>query len=498
MISSTYFLSFFLLFQVIIGAPVAKLITRVHTADPVTKTNTYTTGTTTVNLPPVEIFISNGVTYTFTLNEKAAASPTTFTSVYTDNNDNNDNNDNSDSDTENDNNNNNNNAPAQTTAAITSATPTNNGGNDSPAAENSPHDYTPAATSSPQDDAPTSTSSAQDNAPTSTDSPDDNEPTSTNSPDDNEPVPTNASETTSSQNTISSSSTDQETTSSAESTQSTSNSDSSSSTSSGNISAPTAIAYSPYANDGGCKDASTIESDLELISSKGIKKIRVYGTDCGLYDTIIPKAKDLEMKINQGFWISDAGVDSIDDSVSEFIDWGSENGYDVFDFITVGNEAINSNHCSVSELISKIKSVKSKLQDAGYKGKVTTSEPPAIFTTNPSLCKDSNIDFVGINPHSYFNTVIDAKLAGWYVTSEQSLVSKACDMDVVITETGYPHKGTSNGDNYPSAKNQEIAIKSIIEKTKGQATILSTFDDIWKHPGPHGIEQYFGAINLFS
>lgn len=483
MISSTYFLSFFLLLQVIIGAPVAKLITRVHTADAVTKTNTYTTGTTTVNLPPVEIFISNGVTYTFTLNEKAAATPTTFTSVYTDNDNNN-----NDNDSDNENDNNNNNAPAQTTAATTSATPTNKGGNDSPAAENSPQDYTPVATNSPQDDAPTSTSSAQDNTPTSTNSPDNNGQVSTNAPD----------TTTSDENTISSSTTDQETTSSTESTQSTSSSESGSSASSGSISAPTAIAYSPYANDGGCKEASTIKSDLELVSSKGIKKIRVYGTDCGLYDTIIPKVKDLDMKINQGFWISDAGVDSIDDSVSEFIEWGSENGYDVFDFITVGNEAINSKYCSVSDLISKIKSVKSKLKDSGYKGKITTSEPPAIFTTNPSLCKDSNIDFVGINPHSYFNTVIGAKLAGWYVTSEQSLVSKACDMDVVITETGYPHKGTSNGDNYPSAKNQEIAIKSIMEKTNGQVTILSTFDDMWKHPGPHGIEQYFGAINLFN
>mmetsp|Transcript_1877 Transcript_1877/g.2039 ORF Transcript_1877/g.2039 Transcript_1877/m.2039 type:complete len:473 (-) Transcript_1877:66-1484(-) len=472
MISFTHFLSFFLLIQVIFGAPVAKLITRVHTADAVTKTNTYTTGTTTVNLPPVEIFISNGVTYTFTLNDKAAASPTTVTSIYTD-----DSNNNNDDDSEN--NDNNNSTPTLTDATTTSPS-TNNGENDSPTGANSPHDYTPAATSSPQENMPTSTTSPQNNSPSSTNSPQ---------------------TTTSQKNTISSSTSDEEKTSSTESTQSTqstSSSGSSSSASSGSISAPTAIAYSPYADDGGCKSSSTIESDLELISGKGINKIRVYGTDCGLYDTIIPKAQDLDIKINQGFWISDAGVDSIDDAVSEFIEWGSSNGYDVIDFITVGNEAINSNYCSVSDLISKIKSVKSKLQDAGYKGKVTTSEPPAIFVDNPSLCKNSNIDFVGINPHSYFNTVIGADLAGWYVTSEQSLVSKACDMDVVITETGYPSKGSSNGDNYPSAKNQEIAIKSIIEKTNGQVTILSTFNDMWKHPGPHDIEQYFGAINLFS
>lgn len=477
MISFTNFISLILFLQVIAGAPVAKLITRVHTADPVTTTNTYTTGTTTVNLPPVEIFISNGVTYTFTLNDQPAGTPTTTTSVYTDDSNNND--DNKD--------NNNVNAQAQatpqttaqTTAQTTTAATTTSDDNNN---NNSP-DQTTSQTAN-QTPAPT-TDGSENESPTVSS-------TSTDYTPDITTAPTDSSETTGQETTentsTTSSSTDQETTSS----------DSETTASSGSISAPTAIAYSPYADDGGCKDSSTIKSDLKLISGKGISKIRIYGTDCGLYDTIFPTAKDLGMKINQGFWISDAGVDSIDDAVSEFIEWASDNGFDTVDFITVGNEAINSNYCSVSDLIAKIKSVKSKLQSAGYNGKVTTSEPPAVFVTNPSLCKDSNIDFVGINPHSYFDTEIGAESAGWYVTSEKKLVAGACNMDVVITETGYPSQGSSYGKNTPSVSNQEIALKSIIEKTNGEVTILSTFDDMWKHPGPHGIEQYFGAITLFN
>lgn len=212
---------------------------------------------------------------------------------------------------------------------------------------------------------------------------------------------------------------------------------------------------------------------------------------------MLPIAASLGMKVNQGFWITSAGVDSIEDSVNDLITYGKQNGWDVFDFITIGNEAILSGFCTVLDLISKISSVKSSLNAAGYSGKVTTSEPPATFISSPSLCTDSEIDFVGINPHSYFNTNLYAKDAGSYITQQKSQVEKLCSKLAFITETGYPSKGDTNGNNVPSAENQAVAIKSIIESTGGDVTILTTFEDFWKSPGPYGIEQYFGCINLF-
>lgn len=204
------------------------------------------------------------------------------------------------------------------------------------------------------------------------------------------------------------------------------------------------------------------------------------------------------IKVNQGFWITQAGVDSIDNNVSLVIQWAQQNGWDTFDYFTIGNEAVLSGFTTVGDLISKISQVKSELRSAGYGGLVTTAEPPAIFFEHPELCTQSEIDFVGINSHSYFNTNLFAYQAGSYVTMQQSQVANLCNKQTVITETGYPHAGIVNGNNVPSPANQKIALKSIMDATGGVVTILTTYDDYWKDPGPFGIEQSFGMIELVS
>ncbi|AQZ17083.1 SCW11 (YGL028C) [Zygosaccharomyces parabailii] len=272
-----------------------------------------------------------------------------------------------------------------------------------------------------------------------------------------------------------------------------------SSGSGGLSSVPTAITYTPYNDDSSCKSSDQVSSDLQVIHSKGISKIRVYGTDCNSLDTILSAASSLGIKVNQGLWIDDQGVDSIDDAVESLIQYGQSNGWDVFDFITVGNEAINSGYCSVSDLISKIKSVKSQLQNAGFSGSVITSEPPVSFENNPELCTESGIDFVGVNPHSYFDSGISADQAGQFVKGQVQLAQNACpNMKIIVTETGYPSEGDQNGDNIPSPSNQIIAVNSILQEMDNDVTILSFFNDKWKNPGPYGIEQWFGVEDILS
>jgi len=235
-----------------------------------------------------------------------------------------------------------------------------------------------------------------------------------------------------------------------------------------------------------------------LIKSKGISKIRVYGTDCNSFETVQPAAVKLGIKINQGLYITSSGVDSIDDSVTTLIQYGQTNGWDVFDFITVGNEAINNGWCSVSDLISKISSVKSKLSEAGYSGQITTSEPPVSFENNPDLCKKSDIDFVGINPHAYFDTSASAETAGTFVKGQVELIQGVCGTsNVFVTETGYPSSGIQNGGNIPSTANQITAVQNILNEMDLDVTILSTYNDYWKAPGDYGIEQSFGVIEYF-
>lgn len=265
--------------------------------------------------------------------------------------------------------------------------------------------------------------------------------------------------------------------------------------------APKVIVYSPYSDSGACKAYQEVYQNLALIKSKGINEVRVYGTDCNYMTTILPIASKFGMKVNQGFWISQDGADSIDVPVDNFIEYikSSAADYDwsLFSYITIGNEAIISNFCSVDQLIAKISEVKAKLRAAGYNGDVTTSEPPVTFENNPKLCTGSEIDFVGVNPHSYFSPSFSAAQSGAFVKNEVNIVEQLCGgKKIVVTETGYPHAGIQNGDNIPSAENQLIALQSIFDDYGTDVVILTTFDDYWKQPGPYGIERAFGMIDL--
>lgn len=264
---------------------------------------------------------------------------------------------------------------------------------------------------------------------------------------------------------------------------------------------PKVIVYSPYANDNSCKTYLDVYSDLSLILSKGIKEVRVYGTDCNYMTTILPAAAKLGIKVNQGFWISQDGADSIDAPVDNFISYITSGGagfdWSLFSYFTIGNEAIISNFCTVDALIAKISEVKGKLRNAGYTGQVTTSEPPVSFENNPELCTASEIDFVGVNPHSYFAPSFSADQAGVFVKGQVQIVDQLCGgKQIVVTETGYPHEGNVNGNNVPSAENQKIALQSIFDDYSTDVVILTTFDDYWKQPGPYNIEQHFGMIDL--
>lgn len=519
-----YFIALFILFRAIAAAPLPALITRYHTAAAVTSTEYTTTGTTTIWLPPVEIFISNGVTYTFTQSQgQWATTPVTTTSYYQDqvappsaaptaNNNNNNNNGNAES--------------SGTTWVLTTVTAsgpttmttsTTVVGTPAPSAQ-------PNASSSNGPSQKSSLNSPQQNSQLT--SPQQNSQLNSpqlnsqlnspqqksllNAPQQNTPLtaPNGPGPETSSLSTqlVQPTTTSIATSTTQNSTPATSATGISFSTgthgedkfsqASVKLSAPKLIVYSPYNPDLSCKDYNTVQGDLQYIKNLGISHIRLYGVDCNVVSAVLPLSKQLGFTVNQGLWISNAGVDSIDLSVSALIGYGKQNGWDLFDVVTVGNEAINDGFALVLDLVLKIALVKLQLNGAGYTGAITTSEPPISFINNPALC-DAAIDFTGVNVHSYFNTNLYASEAGSYVAQQQSEVAKFCNKPCKVTETGYPSQGNQNGNNQPSLANQYAAVKLIVESTGGDVTILSTFDDFWKTPGSYGVEQSFGCLGFF-
>ncbi|KAF5119286.1 hypothetical protein DV454_000109 [Geotrichum candidum] len=277
-----------------------------------------------------------------------------------------------------------------------------------------------------------------------------------------------------------------------------------SSANSNGLRVPETITYSPYHDDSTCKDADAVRADLSTIAAKGIKTVRIYNTDCNTITTVEPTARDLGLKIDQGFWIGPLGADSIDSGVQELIDWVSnENGNDwsLFSIITVGNEAVYGNHIDAPTLLSKIKEVKKKLRAAGWSGSVTTAETPSTYSGYPELCTDSDgIDVIGVNAHPYFNAAGSASDSGDFINAQIETVKGICgsNVNVRITETGYPSSGDTNGNQVPTKENQAIAIEQIIDATNNKAVMFTMYDDYWKAPGPYNVEQHFGIFHLFE
>lgn len=258
---------------------------------------------------------------------------------------------------------------------------------------------------------------------------------------------------------------------------------------------PAELVYSPYNNDQSCKDAQTIANDIYYLHSKGIKSLRIYATDCDSLTAALPVVNTLGMQVTQGTWIDADGIDSGDYQLAAIIAYGQANGWNGFRRILIGNEGISNGWYTAQQIADKINDSRSQLRAAGYNGPVSTAEIVSSYQNSAALC--DAVDFAGANIYSYFTTTVTPADAGPFVKSQAELVSQACPgKSVSITETGYPHCGDTNGDNVPSTQNQIIALNSILTAMDGDVTILTPWDDLWKSPGPYGVEQCFGMINL--
>jgi len=259
------------------------------------------------------------------------------------------------------------------------------------------------------------------------------------------------------------------------------------------------ITYEPFNNDGSCKSASQVSSDMAFIRSKGISNVRIYSaTDCNILSTVHPAAISNGLRIIQGFYFNTAAVSSIDTQVSSFITWGKSNGnWAHVEMVFVGNEVVLSNLMPASLLVPKIASVGAQLRSAGYGGPVGTVDVVGTYQSNPALCTSSAVGVVGVNAHPYFNSYGSAPQSGSFVQSQIQAAKQACPgKSIYVTETGYPHAGNVNGNQIPSAQNQAIAFKSILDATSGHVTAFDLYDDYWKAPGPYGVEQSFGLSSI--
>lgn len=122
---------------------------------------------------------------------------------------------------------------------------------------------------------------------------------------------------------------------------------------------PFAIAYSPYTSSGGCKDVSSIASDLQTISAAGYQCIRIYGTDCNQVSNVISAIESTGSDLKLFLGVFDLGTAS--SQASQII--SAMNGdWSKVITVSVGNEPVNQGLATPATVISTTSSIRSQLR----------------------------------------------------------------------------------------------------------------------------------------
>ena len=141
-------------------------------------------------------------------------------------------------------------------------------------------------------------------------------------------------------------------------------------------------------------------------------------------------------------------------------------------------------------MVTFIQECTTELRAAGYTGIISTAETVGTFQDNPVLCSAVS-EVIHCNIHGYYSASTSSAEAGSFVIQQQQLAESICGLQVIVSETGWPSAGGSDGAAVASAADQEIAIAAIYASTGGDVTWFSPYNDLWKAPGP---EQNFGTL----
>ncbi|KAI0165066.1 glycoside hydrolase family 17 protein [Hypoxylon sp. FL1284] len=258
------------------------------------------------------------------------------------------------------------------------------------------------------------------------------------------------------------------------------------------------VTYSPYKGTGLCKTADEVDADFAAMA-RDYGVIRLYGVDCDQVATAYSAAKKYGNKLFLGIF----DLNTIDPSVAT-IAAGVQNDWSIVDTVSVGNELVNDGRATVGQSLGALSQTRSSLRAAGYQGPVVVVDTFVAMLAHPELCDQS--DYCAMNVHPFFDPNTGPRQAGWFVTSiVKKMKSRLSDpyKRVVVTETGWPWQGESNGVAVPGMSQQSIAISSIksaYADNPSDVVLFTAFNDMWKKPaaGTFMAEQFWGMGGRYS
>ncbi|QPG93885.1 hypothetical protein C2857_003343 [Epichloe festucae Fl1] len=238
------------------------------------------------------------------------------------------------------------------------------------------------------------------------------------------------------------------------------------------------VSYTPYRADQGCKTQQDVDDDFKRMAGS-YSIVRIYGTDCDQVPMVYSAAKTHGMQLFLGIWSPSSAQDE-----AVKISSGINGNWSIVHTVSVGNELVNKGEASPEDLIRSMNKARSVLRAAGYNGPVVTVDTFTAVLAHPELCDES--DYCAVNAHAFFDgTILPSETGPWLQKTMSNIKSAISGQQkkIVVTETGWPTKGATNGVAVPSLENQKLALHSIKKQFASNPEdiiLFSAFNDLWK------------------
>ncbi|KAG0260540.1 hypothetical protein DFQ27_003484 [Actinomortierella ambigua] len=247
--------------------------------------------------------------------------------------------------------------------------------------------------------------------------------------------------------------------------------------------------------------AESVADELQLLA-KTTRRVRLYGTDCGVLDYTLQaiKSHKLDLKVVVGIWIDRTNETFTRQEASMFASL-EKYGWDNIIGISVGNEVLYDHYQPLSVLIECVKNVKSKVMALGHSTiPVFTSD--LVDSVKPPLT--NNEDISAVNLHPFFSGINIEGAADWFWRYYNSHVKDNAGnvaKPVWVTEVGWPSfpanapiKGST-----PSVQNLQLFIDTWLceaNQKKLPYYFFEFFDAPWKIFPGSPVEGFWGIMTI--
>ncbi|KAF8896645.1 glycoside hydrolase superfamily [Infundibulicybe gibba] len=232
--------------------------------------------------------------------------------------------------------------------------------------------------------------------------------------------------------------------------------------------------------------------------NNGFDSIRVPGFDCDALNLASAAAAAAGIQVMAGIWVEStiaAGAAKIDADVQKFLAACQKYGVGRYAGLTIGNEVKDS----ASSIMNKVASVRGYLRSAGVSTPVSTVHIWVNIRDSAVFCSG---DFIGANAHTYFDGARPSNEAGKFLldTVIPSLKSRCPGKKIIITESGWPSRGSALGTAKVSVADSRAALRNLncaAGKDKSVSIYAFEYDDqTWKEVETERSFGIFGKFNV--